>query len=100
MRAFKAYWASGTFSRQWQRPAFKALVLTPTEQHLESLWAASRAVVPADAWSWYSFATFGFLTPDKFFGSVWRTLEDRRVSLLYEPESQVSGGGPNPAGSR
>jgi hypothetical protein len=89
MRSFEGYWASGKFSRQWQRPAFEVLVLTHTKRRLDNLWQASRDVVPADAWSWYSFATFGSLTPDKFSGSVWRTLEDRWVSLLYAPDSQT-----------
>ncbi len=96
MRAFEAYWACGRFTRHWQRPAFEVLVLTHSEERLENLWQASQAVVPADAWSWYSFATFGSLTPDKFSGSVWRTLEDRRVSLLYAPESTTAGGAPCP----
>ncbi|HEY8743293.1 MAG TPA: replication-relaxation family protein, partial [Chloroflexota bacterium] len=94
LRAFEAYYSSGKFCRHWQRPAFEVLVLTHSAQRLEDLWAASRAVVPADAWSWYSFATFGSLTPATFSGPVWRTLEDRRVSLLYAAELPTAGGAP------
>lgn len=83
MRAFEAYWAAGRFTRHWQRPAFEVLVLTQTEERLKNLWAASRAVIPPDAWSWYSFTTFSCLRPGAFSGPVWRTLEDCMVSLLY-----------------
>lgn len=84
--ALEIYRASGGFARDHGRASFETLVLAPTEERLDQLWALGRTSLPAAAWRWFSLATFAVLAPGCLDDPGWRNLADERTGLLYDRE--------------
>jgi hypothetical protein len=100
LRGFELALELGLFEREWRHPEFEVLVLTNTAARLEHVWQAAREVVPADRWSWYSFATMEALEPTAFAGHGWLTLERDCVHLLLDPIGSSFPNPPHPASNR